>query len=235
MKAFRLKVSIRNNLILTAMEEQGYKSIAELSRAAGECAHYFAPLVAMKEAPISKGGSFTTPAKALMEVLGAAPSDLWTEQQLRLALKQNTAERAVDEHLVQHLLESQTQVTTLASPEDACLVSETAALVDSMLDTLTPRNKQIMQLRFYDDAHFSQVSDVFDLTFQRAQQLTERNLEKLRGPYRLDAFAKSGLVSEERLEWARSQHKQRDVKQHEKNLREVEAHRKMEAYIKQVT
>ena len=42
----------------------------------------------------------------LMEALGAAPSDLWTDRQLTLSLHRNTEERAVEEIDIQHILET---------------------------------------------------------------------------------------------------------------------------------
>ena len=148
MKEFRLKVSVRNNLLLSAIEEQGYKSVAKFERACGLGLGRINNLVAMREAPISTSGEFSKNAKLVMEVLGAAPTDLWTEQQLTIKLKTNSGERAIDANLVQHLLEQKDRTDYLPSPEDSLLAAETSAIVNEVLGTLKPREKDILVERF---------------------------------------------------------------------------------------
>ena len=145
MKEFRLKVSVRNNLLLSAIEEQGYKSVAEFERACEIGIGSINNLVAMRDAPILQNGEFSQNAKLVMEVLGAAPMDLWTEQQLTIKLKTNSGERAIDANLVQHLLEQKSRTEYLPSPEESLLAAETAAIVEQVLCTLKPREKDILQ------------------------------------------------------------------------------------------
>jgi hypothetical protein len=59
MKEFRLKVSVRNNLLLSAIESQGYVSVAEFERACELGSGSINNLVAMREAPILQSGEFS--------------------------------------------------------------------------------------------------------------------------------------------------------------------------------
>jgi hypothetical protein len=88
--SYRIKVSVKNNLLLSAIEEAGYKSAAEFARAAGLRETDVSALVALRFAPIGKQGEFTLTAQRIMEALGAAPSDLWTTEQLNMSLPRNT-------------------------------------------------------------------------------------------------------------------------------------------------
>ena len=72
-KPYRIKVSVRNNLLLSAIEEQGYESVAAFERASEIKLGRINSMVAMREAPINNYGEFTPNAKKVMEVLGAAP------------------------------------------------------------------------------------------------------------------------------------------------------------------
>ena len=180
MKEFRLKVSVRNNLLLSAIEEQGYKSVAEFERACGLGMGRINNLVAMREAPISTSGEFSKNAKLVMEVLGAAPTDLWTEQQLTIKLKTNSGERDIDADIVQHLLEQKSRTDYLPSPEDSLLAAETAAIVNEVLGTLKPREKDVLQQRFVNDSTLQEVGNHHGLSKERIRDIEGKALRKLR-------------------------------------------------------
>jgi RNA polymerase sigma factor (sigma-70 family) len=180
MKEFRLKVSVRNNLLLSAIEAQGYTSVAEFERACGLGMGRINNLVAMRDAPILQSGEFSQNAKLVMEVLGAAPTDLWTEQQLTIKLKTNSGERAIDANLVQHLLEQKDRTDYLPSPEDSLLAAETSAIVNEVLGTLKPREKDVLQQRFVNDSTLQEVGNHHGLSKERIRAIESKALRKLR-------------------------------------------------------
>jgi len=180
MKEFRLKVSVRNNLLLSAIEAQGYTSVAEFERACELGSGSINNLVAMREAPILQSGEFSQKAKLVMEVLGAAPTDLWTEQQLTIKLKTNTGERAIDASLVQHLLEQKNRNDYLPSPEDLLLAAETSAIVNEVLGTLNPREKEVLHERFNNDSTLDEVGKIHGVHKERVRQIEAKALRKLR-------------------------------------------------------
>ena len=179
MKEFRLKVSVRNNLLLSAIEAQGYVSVAEFERACEIGIGRINNLVAMREAPILQSGEFSQKAKLIMEVLGAAPTDLWTEQQLTIKLKTNSGERDIDADIVQHLLEQKDRTDYLPSPEDSLLAAETAAIVERVLGTLKPREKDILQERFEKDLTLEEVGNHHGLSKERIRGIEAKALRKL--------------------------------------------------------
>ena len=180
MKEFRLKVSVRNNLLLSAIEAQGYTSVAEFERACGLGMGRINNLVAMRDAPILQSGEFSQNAKLVMEVLGAAPTDLWTEQQLTIKLKTNSGERDIDADIVQHLLEQKDRTDYLPSPEDSLLAAETSAIVNEVLGTLKPREKDVLQQRFVNDSTLQEVGNHHGLSKERIRAIESKALRKLR-------------------------------------------------------
>jgi len=184
MKEFRLKVSVRNNRLLSAIEAQGYTSVAEFERACGLGMGRINNLVAMRDAPILQSGEFSQNAKLVMEVLGAAPTDLWTEQQLTIKLKTNSGERAIDADIVQHLLEQKSRTDYLPSPEDSLLAAETSAIVQQVLGTITPREKDILQERFEKDLTLEEVGNHHGVSRERIRSIEAKALRKLRDPTR---------------------------------------------------
>ena len=182
MKEFRLKVSVRNNLLLSAIEAQGYVSVAEFERSCELVVGSINNLVAMREAPILQNGEFSQKAKLVMEVLGAAPLDLWSEQQLTIKLKTNTGERAIDANLVQHLLEQKDRTDYLPSPEDSLLAAETSAIVNEVLGTLNPREKEVLHKRFSNEDTYENVGKIHKVSTERIRQIELKALRKLRHP-----------------------------------------------------
>jgi hypothetical protein len=73
--AYRVKVMVKNNLLLSAIEAAGYKSVAAFSKELGWNQTRVGSLIGLREAPLKANGEFSDLAKAIMEVLGAAPSD----------------------------------------------------------------------------------------------------------------------------------------------------------------
>ena len=196
MKPYRIKVSIRNNLLLNAIEEQGYPTVAAFERAMGG---RISSLVSMRVAPLLDSGEFSKEAKMAMEVLGAAPSDLWTEQQLTIKLHRNSGEREIDADLVHHLLEQRSQVDYLPSPEDHLLERETNQLVHDLLNTIRPREKDVLISRYQNDETFDEVGKKMNVTRERVRQIEQKALRKLRDPAKRGGLNKSGLIK--RNQW----------------------------------
>ena len=200
MKPFRIKVSIRNNLLLNAIEEQGYPTVAAFERAMGVTSGRMNGLVSMRLAPLLDSGEFSREAKMAMEVLGAAPTDLWTEQQLTIKLHRNSGEREIDGDLVQHLLEQRRQMDYLPSPEDHLLERETNQLVDDLLNTIRPREKEVLINRFQNDETLVEVGKKMNVTQERVRQIEAKALRKLRHPDRHKNLNKSGLIKRNKWE-----------------------------------
>ena len=194
MKPYRIKISIRNNLLLNAIEEQGYPTVAAFERAMGVRCGQMSALVSMRVAPLLDSGEFSREAKMAMEVLGAAPTDLWTEQQLTIKLHRNSGEREIDGDLVQHLLEQRRQMDYLPSPEDHLLERETNQLVDDLLNTIRPREKEVLIRRFQNDETYKEAGKKMNVTQERVRQIEATALRKLRDPAKHGHLNKSGLI-----------------------------------------
>lgn len=199
MREYRVKVTVRNNLLLTAIEEAGYKTQAEFARAANLSTTQVNSLVAMRLAPIGERGDFIDPAKQIMEVLGACPTDLWTEEQLNLSLKRNTSERNYgQEELNLSMVKATENLLVDFNLGKNIDEKETHDRVEYYLDSLTPREAKVLRLRFgidIDKEHtLDEIADMFDVTRERIRQIEMKALRKMRHPARSDELA--GLLCE---------------------------------------
>jgi len=188
MNPYRVKITVRNNLLLSAIEAAGYASQREFADACDVGNSELSALVAMRAAPITKSGEFSLPAKKIMEALGAAPLDLWTDRQLTMELRRNTADCVFNDLQIQGLIESNEDRMTLPNPESALLQKEIAALVDKSLSTIRPRDREVLKKRFGlgdgIDMTLEEIGAGEDVTRNRIRQLEARGLRYLRHPFR---------------------------------------------------
>ena len=194
---YLVRLTVKNNLILRAITEHGFSSVADFCRDSSLPCNSVQNLVAMRLAPIGQDGSFRQVAKDLMEVLGAAPSDLWTDTQLTLKLKKSGSEMVVDEGAIEHILENHTRAMTLPDPADDVSFKEDAELVRLMVDTLSAREAKVLRLRFGiesgEERTLDEVAKIIGVTRERIRQLEQSGLRKLRMPTRATFFREAGL------------------------------------------
>ena len=190
---YRIKVTVRNNLILNAIENAGYRSVSEFCRAVNLPKTALTELIAMRKPPLNQSGEFSENAKALMEELCALPTDLWTSEQLTLKLKRNTAQRDVSSEGMRAALgmhaEEMLELMRPDDPDEAVLKHEMVSVVEAKLDSLRPREAKMLRLRFgigCEEHTLEEVGKVLDVTRERARQIEAKALRHLKHPSRSD-------------------------------------------------
>ena len=203
---YRVKFSIRNNLILTAIENAGYKNVSAFCKAVGIPPTSLTNLVAMKEPPITKSGEFSHAAKKLMEELCLLPTELWTTEQLHLKLERNIAVREVSAEGMRAALgmgsEDVLQILgTDDAPDEGISKQELKDTVADILDSINPREAKILRLRFgfgCREHTLEEVAEYFDVTRERIRQIENKAIRKLKHPSRSDKLKE--LVRPESVE-----------------------------------
>lgn len=186
---YRLKFVIKNNLILTAIEDLGYTNLHKFSKDNQVSLTGLYDLINLKDPPIGSGGNFSKVAKQLMEVLGACPTDLWTEEQLTLTLKKNSEEKNLSKEALRVALRSDARsLIGLDYPEQEVAEKEAVQVVSEALDSLTPREAKVLKLRYgigEEDEHtLEEVGEKFKVTRDRIRQIEVKALRHMRHPSR---------------------------------------------------
>jgi len=185
MNEYRIKISVRNNLIMSAIEKAGYTSIQRFCRDKDISASGVTALIALKTPPIMRCGSFSSIASQLMAELCMLPTELWTAEQLTMALKHNTSFRNVGKEELQ-----------LSSDEALKLVfdREKEEKVAEVLETMTPRNKKVLEMRYGigggEPLTLEEVATVFDLTKERIRQIEAKAIRLLKESERIKELEK---------------------------------------------
>lgn len=193
MKEFRVKVTVRNNLLLTAIANNGYKSQSDFARACGLYASKVNALVAFRAFPIKMDGEFTDDARIIMETLGACPSDLWTTEQLSMRLKNSYSEMNLSKaELLPVLGMNPIDMIEFKTPDEYLEDKDQEKVLAAQLDTLTEREREVLIRRygFNGTAGFTlrAVGEELGLTQERVRQLEAKALRKLRHGDRLLAI-----------------------------------------------
>ena len=191
---YRIKVSVRNNLILKAIEDFGYTTISNFCKEHGLNAVSVRLLVQFRKKPIEPDGEFCKVAKDLMEVLGAAPTDLWTAEQLELCLPKNTVEKAIGQRALDKLLGMDNGELIAIAPDEKLSTRERKLILIGVLESLTDREQYVIANRFglgCEEKTLEEIGEDLSVNRVRVRQIEAKALRKLRHPsnsHKLEGF-----------------------------------------------
>jgi len=181
MSDYRLEVKVRNANILRLIEARGIKNVAELSRAAGICNATFGNIINLRRSPVTKTGDWHPIVLKVCEYLLVMPSDLFSQEQME-PLTTNKSSVDIGFEDISRLLDDPTQCPSLRLEQ-----LDVANTVNSVLETLTEREKKVLMLRFGiegSEQTLEEVGKQFDVTRTRIRQIELKALRKLRHPDR---------------------------------------------------
>lgn len=197
MKDYRLTIKVRNNRLLKAIEAVGGTPGGKWCAANGLGYTRVNDLINMTSSPLTAEGELHQDAAKLCEVLGKLPEDLWSNEQL-YPLEKNFSDMEMDHAQVVALLpqEQQSYLPDFSEFEQA----QTKALVSKAISTLTPREQEVLRMRFEDDLTLEECATRIDVTRERARQIEAKALRKMRHPTRVGMFvdAVDGISEKDR-------------------------------------
>lgn len=199
MNEYRLKITVRNNLLLSAIEAAGYKTQTEFANAAFLSVSRVNNLIALREPPIGPSGDFTPTAKKVMEALGAAPSDLWTDAQLYIKLRRNSASAEVNAESIKSLMGESLRPIQIEAPDDFAERLEATEVVKDAIRGLTSQQAFVLRERFYGEKSLEEVAERMGLTRERIRQIEMKAMRRLRHPVNGERLR--GLLNEPPVEF----------------------------------
>lgn len=182
MKDYRITVKVRNNRLLKAIQDAGGFPGRKWCDANGLGYTRVNNLINMTSSPLTAEGDLYPDAVRLCEVLGKLPEDLWSNEQL-YPLERNFSEMEMDHAQVVAMLpaEQQFYLPDFSEIEQA----QTKALVTQAVLTLSPREQQVIRMRFEDELTLDECARRMDVTPNRIRQIVEKAIMKLRHPIRV--------------------------------------------------
>lgn len=184
MKEYRATIKVRNNLILTAIEQAGGVIGGKWCKANGLCYNTINHLINMTVSPITAHGDLSTQASRLCEVLGKLPEDLWTNEQIR-PLERNFSELNLSRDEVA-LLMHEGETTYLL--DDEVERDDQARMIEASLSKLPPRSAAVLRMRFglggEEPKTLKEIGTLYGVCSERIRGIEAKALCKLRHPGR---------------------------------------------------
>jgi len=192
-KEFELTMRLRNNLIKKRRLAMGLTP-RECSKQAGLCYGLYLRYEGLKESPLSEYGEwhakrglpcgdFRPSAKLLAAFFGVSPEDLFPDAVLAVKKPEVVAELEGERALA--LGQMAAAIELPPTPEDLVGDAEIGAALRVAMGTLTPREQEIIQGRYFDeqtlrDVGEGQASSGLGVSRERIRQVEVGALRKLR-------------------------------------------------------
>ena len=175
MKDYRINVTIKNALLLSAIENAGYKSGQRFADMVG-ISYYgsLIPYVNLTRSPIREDGHIRDCAWDLCDFLGASPSDLWSDNQL-IPLKTNRSSVDMNMDVIRALIQD--------GPEKVTNQEQVKKIIGNALDSLTERQAMVIKKRFFDELTLDEIAGELKLSPERIRQIESKAILNLQTRY----------------------------------------------------
>jgi len=181
MSDYRVRISIRNERLLSAIEEAGYPSARQCSIANGYKDYVIGHLVNGSIKPLeAKTGKPTKFCKEVLKILGKNIEDCFTPRQLQ-GFKKSSYQIKVDEKELKQL------VSEHKNEGHSLLESELDRKITQVLSIrLTPREEKVIRMHYglgIDREHnIIEISEHFGVSRSRMDQILKNAIIKLQHP-----------------------------------------------------
>jgi RNA polymerase sigma factor (sigma-70 family) len=183
-KDYNVTVKVRNARILNALAKVDEKAGGKLAKKLGVPYAQMLDLINLKIEPVDKHGDWLPSVIKLAELTNTMPVELFSDAQY-YPLDVNVAQFEMGQEEVMQLLNN----THAPDPSEAIEYREMQQGIDDVLDSLTPREAEVLRLRFGIDGKehtMEEVGQVYGVSRERVRQLEAKALRKLRHPARAD-------------------------------------------------
>lgn len=177
-KDYRVRVTVKNNRILKAIERAGFTSIPAFCKLHGISYVGVMELIGLKTSPLKRDFSLKAVAIALCDALASTPDDLWSQDQIR-PLEKNFSELEMSSSDVDRMLEG-------GGLEQNFHESFLKNDVLSALASLSDKEKLVIQMRYgfgeYDESSLEEVGNKLGVSKERVRQIEAKALRRFRNP-----------------------------------------------------
>ena len=148
-KDYEITIRVRNNYLLSAIREAGYKNIADFARRCNLSISGIQEYATLKRAPLiveSNGlERWSNTIINIADALGTVPENLFPVQHIRKCIPKNSARVEASIADVEFLIEQRD-----FSTQKLIAQHELKEKIDEAIETLAPRQKKIIRERFFE-------------------------------------------------------------------------------------
>ena len=190
MKDYRVKITVRNDRILSKIESE-YVSVRNFCMAMDLEYQRITDLI-RGTSPINAKGEIRELVKKLMEALGCTIEELFTEKQLKGFVSHNKFETKVEE---KDLMKIKQDIKPL---ELGMMEQDVTKVLNKIFHKfLTPREERVIRMRFgigtWSDSTLAEVGLQFEVTQERIRHIEQNAMKKLSSPEVIDELRNAGI------------------------------------------
>ena len=191
MSDYRVKITIRNERLLKAIEDAGYRSARQFAIQNAIEPERVGRLIRGAEKPIDKKGRVTKNCSEILSLLNKTLKECFTDRQLE-GFKSNTFETRVEETELMQL------VNPVKNNEVRLIEQDIQLNLNEIFSKyLSPREEKVLRMRYgiglNTDHTLEEVGLQFSVTGERIKQIEAKALRKLRRPKIISKLIKTGF------------------------------------------
>mgnify|MGYP003645600871 FL=1 len=189
-KDYRLKVTIRNDRLLTAMENMGFESMAQFTQTHGLSYQRTGEIFNGKLKPLNNQGELTSTAKEILSILNLETDEAFTERQLKGFVKTSFEKRVTEKALLK-----------IADPvknhEFLLMEKDVNKILSEMLSKLPPRYEKVVRmingLGGHEVCSYKKIASELNIGSGRVSQMYLKALQKLSTTSNLEKLKNAGI------------------------------------------
>jgi transcriptional regulator with XRE-family HTH domain len=182
MKDYHYKFRVQNGRLRETIDAR-YSSIAEMCRKANLNPTTVGNYLNFRTSPMKDSGEWKASALNLASAIGIPAEDLWPDN-LKGKMEKNTIEGFASNAALINQEYDQFKLTD-GQPLDLPDTPDTGEILEKMMASLTPREANVLKLRFYQDMTLEEISKIEKVSRARIQQIETKALRKMRHPTRI--------------------------------------------------
>jgi RNA polymerase sigma factor (sigma-70 family) len=166
------------------MRERGLESQSDLARAVQATPSQLGEILNFKVPPMTSDGEWKAVVLRLSDFFGCLPDEMFSPEQLTLRVKSNRRDYLLTHEQVMSLAQDREDETALL--ENSMDAEQFSQVIAQCLDTLTPREKRILEMRMgmgdRSPMTHEAIGLAFEISNERVRQIEAKALRKLRNP-----------------------------------------------------
>lgn len=182
MNDYNVKVSVRNNKLISIMRENGIENMSELSRASGINYTAIHAITNLKLSAFTSSGEPRKVTKQLSDYFQVLPEHLFPKEMLHSQLDKNSSELSMSFDDIQQLTSEHNSIGYTPYEDDGL----NEAVEQSMSNSLRAREITVLNHRFGMNGEspktLKEVGLIMGVSGNRVRQIEDKALRKLRNP-----------------------------------------------------
>jgi len=191
MKDYRIKITIRNDRLLSAIEDLNFPNVAQFCNAYSLNYQRITEIISGKLKPLDKNGKPLPLIYNLLDILNISLEDAFTKRQLHGFHKTSYQMRVIEKDLKKLLTPTHNQEQKIIE-QDVKL-----KLIQAFAKRLSPREEKIIRLKYGFDKgreHTdTEIGEIFKISNTRAAQIRIKAERKLKHPSVASSIINTGF------------------------------------------